>query len=297
MIERPRDLSKPSWSELLTMRPGPLDAGQLSRYERDGSLLIPGLFDADEIDLLLRSAREDRALDEHSFGRGDGEGGQVRLSLWNHPGDGIYGMFARCRRVVDACEQLLDDEVYHYHSKMIMKDAKVGGAWAWHQDYGYWYQNGVLFPDLVSVFIAVDPCTRENGCLQVIEGSHRLGRVDHVLTGEQAGADPERVERALERLPLVHVEMAPGDALFFHPNLLHRSDRNASPNPRWSMICCYNARKNDPYKESHHPRYTPLSKVDDDAIRAVGVRRFAETDEVAWLEPDRDRSSRSLASS
>ena len=33
---------------------------------------------------------------------------------------------------------------------MIMKDARVGGAWAWHQDYGYWYQNGVLFPDLVS---------------------------------------------------------------------------------------------------------------------------------------------------
>ena len=45
-----------------------------------------------------------------------------------------------------ACEQVLDDEVYHYHSKMIMKDALVGGAWAWHQDYGYWYQNGVLFP-------------------------------------------------------------------------------------------------------------------------------------------------------
>ena len=53
---------------------------------------------------------------------------------------------------------MLDDEVYHYHSKMIMKDPRVGGAWTWHQDYGYWYQNGVLWPDLVSVFIAVDPC-------------------------------------------------------------------------------------------------------------------------------------------
>jgi ectoine hydroxylase len=277
------------------MRPGPLTSEQVSRFERDGYLLIPGLFEADEIDLLLRSAREDRALDEHSFGRADGEGGQVRLSLWNHPGDGIYGMFARSRRMVDACEQILDDEVYHYHSKMIMKDPLVGGAWAWHQDYGYWYQNGVLFPDLVSAFIAVDPCTRENGCLQVIEGSHRLGRVDHVLTGDQAGADPERVEKALERLPLIHVEMAPGDTLLFHSNLLHRSDRNSSPNPRWSMICCYNARRNDPYKDSHHPRYTPLLKVDDEAIRVAGVRRFAEAGEVAWLDPNRDQSSRSLA--
>ncbi len=278
------------------MRAGPLSAGQLADYERDGSLRVGGLFDADEVGLLLRSAREDRALDAHSFGKADGEGGRVRLSLWNHPGDGIYGMFARCRRVVDASEQILDDEVYHYHSKMIMKDALVGGAWAWHQDYGYWYRNAVLFPDLVSVFIAVDPCTRANGCLQVIPGSHRLGRIDHVLTGDQAGADLDRVEQVLERLPLAHVEMEPGDALFFHPNLLHRSDRNASPDPRWSMICCYNARRNDPYRESHHPRYTPLEKVDDGAIRAVGVRRFADdAADVAWLDPSADASSRAPA--
>ena len=278
------------------MRPGPLTAGQLAEYQKDGYLASRSLFDPEEIGLLLRSAKEDRALDRHSFGRADGEGGKIRLSLWNHPGDGLYGMFARSRRVVDACEQILDDEVYHYHSKMIMKDALVGGAWAWHQDYGYWYQNGVLFPDLVSVFIAVDPCTVANGCLQVIPGSHRLGRIDHVLTGDQAGADLERVEKVLERLPLVHVEMAPGDALFFHPNLLHRSDRNTSADPRWSMICCYNARSNDPYKESHHPRYTPLAKVDDAAIREVGIRRFADDPaDVAWLDPVADASGRSLA--
>ncbi|WP_435018867.1 phytanoyl-CoA dioxygenase family protein [Tundrisphaera sp. TA3] len=278
------------------MRPGPLSPDQLARYERDGYLLVPALFDADEASLLVRSAREDRALDQHSFGRADGEGGRVRLSLWNHPGDGIYGMFARCRRVVDACEQILDDEVYHYHSKMIMKDALVGGAWAWHQDYGYWYQNGVLFPDLVSVFIAADPCTRQNGCLQVIPGSHRLGRIEHVLTGDQAGADAERVEHVLTRLPLVHVEMNPGDALFFHPNTLHRSDRNASPDPRWSLICCYNARHNDPYKDSHHPRYTPLDKVDDAQIREVGIKRFADDSaDVAWLDPAEDTSGQSLA--
>ena len=276
------------------MRHSPLAPEQVTTFDRDGALLVSGLFDAEEIGLLLRSAKEDRALDAHAFGRADGEGGRVRLSLWNHPGDGIYGMFARCRRVVDACEQLLDDEVYHYHSTMIMKDAKVGGAWTWHQDYGYWYQNGVLFPDLVSVFIAVDPSTRENGCLQVIPGSHRLGRIEHVLTGEQAGADKDRVEEVLKRLPLVHVEMAPGDALFFHANTLHRSDRNASPNPRWSMICCYNARRNDPYKEAHHPRYTPLSKVDDAAIREVGVRRFADAGDVAWLDPNRDASAKVL---
>ena len=43
-------------------------------------------------------------------------------------------------------ELLLCDEVYHYHHKMVLKEPKVGGAWAWHQDYGYWYDNGCLFP-------------------------------------------------------------------------------------------------------------------------------------------------------
>lgn len=268
---------------------------QLSDFNKDGFILIKSLFDNDEIDLLKKTAVEDRELDKHSFGRADGEGGTVRLSLWNHPGDNIYGMIARSHRVVDTVEKLLGDEVYHYHSKMILKDPKIGGAWAWHQDYGYWYQNGVLFPDLVSVFIAVDKATKENGCLQVIKGSHLMGRVDHVLTGDQAGADQERVDEALKRLELVYCEMEPGDAIFFHSNLLHRSDQNKSPNPRWSLICCYNAASNDPYKDSHHPRYTKLHKVDDGEIKKVGKKRFENgTGSSSFLDPEEDHSSTSL---
>jgi ectoine hydroxylase len=277
------------------MASGPITETQVAEYRRDGYVLVKHLFDKEEIRLLGQAAREDRALDQHAFGRNDGEGGTVRLSLWNHPGDTIYGMVARCESIVDSAEKLLEGEVYHYHSKMIMKDARVGGAWAWHQDYGYWYQNGVLFPRLTSAFIAVDRATSENGCLQVVRGSHELGRIEHVLTGDQAGADRERVDEALERLDLVHVEMDPGDTLFFHCNLLHRSDQNRSEHPRWSMICCYNAARNDPYKESHHPRYTPLSKVPDSAIREAGLKRFAESDaDVGWLVAEEDQSATSL---
>lgn len=273
-----------------------LSDSAVAEYRQRGFYLARGLFDPDEIDLLRRAAKEDNELDKRSFGRADGEGGTVRLSLWNHPGDGIYGMFARCERMVRSCEKILGGEVYHYHSKMIMKDARVGGAWTWHQDYGYWYQNGVLMPLLTSVFIAVDPSTKLNGCLQVIEGSHLCGRIDHILTGDQAGADRERVEELLKRLPLVYVEMEPGDAVFFDCNLLHRSDQNRSDQPRWSMICCYNAARNDPYKESHHPRYTPLKVVPDSAIREVGIKRFADdSSDVAWLENEKDRSAKILA--
>jgi ectoine hydroxylase len=271
-----------------------LTDAQVQQYHQDGYVLARGFFDPAEIELLARASKEDNELDKRSFGRADGEGGVVRLSLWNHPGDGVYGMFARCERMVRSCEKLLGGEVYHYHSKMILKDAKVGGAWAWHQDYGYWYQNGVLFPLLTSVFIAVDPCTKQNGCLQVLKGSHSAGRVNHVLTGDQAGADQERVAELCKRLELVYVEMQPGDALFFDANTLHRSDQNKSDHSRWSMICCYNAARNDPYKDSHHPRYTPLEVVPDTAIQEVGVRRFAESGEVAWLEDRKDRSANTL---
>lgn len=270
---------------------------EVSQYHHDGYVIAKSFFSRAEVDLLSRSSREDHELDKRSFGRNDGEGGTVRLSLWNHPGDGIYGMFARCERMVHSVEKLLGGEVYHYHSKMIMKDAKVGGAWAWHQDYGYWYQNGVLFPDLCSVSIAVDSATRENGCLQVIPGSHHCGRINHVLSGEQAGADMERVNEILKRLPLVYCVMEPGDAVFFHSNLLHRSDQNISELPRWSMICCYNSARNNPYKESHHPCYTPLQVVPDSKIQEVGIKRFdSGSNEVGWLKVSNDQSAKVLES-
>ena len=231
-----------------------LTDAQVKDFNRDGFIIVRGNFSPEEISLLARASKEDKALDQAAIARDDGQGHPVRLSAWNHPGDGIYGMFARCHRVVDAVEQLLEDEVCHYHSKMILKDARTGGAWAWHQDYGYWYQNGCLFPDFISVSTAVDRATKLNGCMQVLTGSHRLGRVNHNLSGEQAGADLERVNEAKKRLPLVHCEMEPGDSLYFHANLLHCSAANESEHPRWSLISCYNAKHNDPYKDSHHPR-------------------------------------------
>ena len=270
---------------------------QLSDYDRDGYIVVRNLFSKDEIDSLGHAARSDNEMDKSSTQRDDGEGNAVRLALWNHPGDGIYGMFARCRKMVDRVEEILKDEAYHYHSKMILKDAKVGGAWAWHQDYGYWYQNGVLSPNLCSVMIAVDQATIENGCMQVIKGSHKLGRINHILSGDQAGADMERVEEAKKRLDLVHVTMDPGDALFFHSNTLHASDANESDHPRWAMICCYNAASNDPYKDSHHPRYTKLEKVEDNRILAIETNHASRMHtDFADLNRD-DTSSKSLKKS
>ena len=248
-------------------------------YERDGFVIVRSLFDETEIGLLRDAIETDPLLRESLYDRHDASGKATRMATWNHPGDSVYGLAARSHRVVDTLEDMLGGEVYHYHSKLTAKEPKVGGAWEWHQDYGYWYHNGCVFPFMASVMVALDRSSRENGCLQVIRGSHLAGRVEHgILKGEQVGADPRRVEEMLKSLELVYAELDPGDGLFFHSNLMHRSDQNRSDHRRWTVLFCYNAARNNPYLEHHHPTYTPLHKVDDAAIKQAGVKHTDSDD-------------------
>ena len=252
----------------------PVSDEQISAFHEDGYLIVPGLFDSEEADILRKAAHTDSSFGENAYDLEDGEGGKAQLVLWNKAGEDLWGAIARSERIVNAMEQLFDDEVYHYHSKMSIKKPRTGGAWSWHQDYGYWYQNGCIWPDMGSAFIAVDPNTRENGCLQVLKGSHKMGRIEHGQYGDQTGADPERTTAAAKVMETVYVELDPGDTLFFHSNTLHRSDQNTSDDPRWSLICCYNTKHNNPYKESHHPFYEPLEKLPDGAIKEMGGKLF-----------------------
>ena len=210
------------------------------------------------IALLHRGVARDESLEQNILQIPDPEWGQTELVLWNHPGDDLFGAIARCARIVSAMELLLGGEVYHYHSKLIAKQPRTGGGFHWHQDFGYWYENGILFPDLASVMIAVDRMTVENGCLQILKGSHHMGRVTHIDVGGQRSADPERVEEAMKVLEHVHCEMEPGDCLFTHCNTLHASAPNESDKPRTALLCCYNAARNNPFRAHHHAEYTPL---------------------------------------
>ena len=270
------------------MRDKILTDEQFAAFQRDGYLIVRSQFDAEEAEILRKAAKTDAAFGKHAYDLKDGEGGVAKLVLWNNAGDDLFGSVARCHRIVNAMEELLEDEVYHYHSKMSIKEPLTGGAWAWHQDYGYWYQNGCLFPDMASAFIAVDPNTQENGCLQVLKGSHKMGRIEHGRYGDQTGADPDRTQQAMKVFELVYCVLDPGDVLYFHSNLLHRSDQNKSPDPRWSLVCCYNTKHNNPYKSSHHPFYEPLKKVPDSIVKEIGVKLFSETFE--FWDPAEDKT-------
>ena len=264
-----------------------LNSEQREAFERDGYILVRSLFDAEETENLRTAMETDEQIRSHFYNRRDETGTPTKMALWNEPGNSVYGLAARSERVVDTMEDLLGGEVYHYHSKLSAKEAYEGGAWEWHQDYGYWYANGCLFPLMASLMIALDRSTKENGCLQVIKGSHAMGRIDHgQLPNGQVGADDVRTAEAVKHMETVYAEMEPGDGLFFHCNTLHRSDQNRSANRRWTLICCYNAARNNPYLDHHHPKYTPIDKVSDDAIKRAGIKHASSADAATF----RDRS-------
>lgn len=251
--------------------PSTIPENGIAAYQRDGYVVIRRLFAADEI-AALRRTTERELPDLEVLTKADQAGNKVSLKMWNGAGEDIYGMFSRNERVVNIVERLIGDRVYLYHAKMILKNAHDGGAWEWHQDYGYWYHNGCLAPDMASCLIAVDPNTAENGCLQVLRASHRLGRLDHVRENEQYVADSERVNVAVTRFDNVPIPLEPGDAIFFHCNLLHRSDANNSDKRRWNFICSYNATGNRPYKrERAYGHDGDLKIVPSDAIRALAA--------------------------
>lgn len=243
-------------------------------YDAQGFVIVRAMFDAEETELLRRAMEQDPEVSGHILDRLDAQGAATRIALWNRAGDSVYGMAARCARMVDTMQDLLGGPVYHFQSKLTAKAPFVGGAWEWHQDYGYWYHNGCLFPHLASCQIALDRSGTENGCLTMVAGSHLLGRIDHVpVPGEgQNVADPARMRDILARLEEVPCELAPGDAVFFHCNTLHRSAQNRSAHRRWTLICCYNRVDNDTVTREHDRFYVPLDPVPDAAVKAAGLR-------------------------
>ena len=268
-----------------------LTTTQIKQYEKDGYIIVPAFLTSPEAEKLYDIAIADDVMLNHAFDLNDSSGKKTRLSLWYTPGDDAYGLLTRCRRMVDAIDQLMEGEsnVCHFHSKLMQKEPRVGGAWEWHQDYGYWYKNEFLLPEqMMSVMIAITEANRENGCLEVIKGSHKMGRVEHGFTGEQVGASQRYVDLALNTMEHIYVELKQGDALFFHSNILHRSGPNLSELPRWSLISCYNRSGNIPYNEPSGKSTIPIRVVPDDALLLRETTSLS--DGALFLEKEKDEA-------
>jgi phytanoyl-CoA hydroxylase len=267
-----------------------LSSPQINDYHREGYIIIKSFLSTDEANTLYKIATGDETMRQHAFDLNDQSGKKTKLTLWYTPGDDTYGLLTRSRKMVDSVNELLDGDaaICHFHSKLMQKEPRVGGAWEWHQDYGYWYKNEFLFPDqMMSVMIAITEANNANGCLQVIKGSHKMGRIEHGFAGEQVGASQHYVDLALKTMEHVYVELSPGDALFFHSNLLHRSEANLSEKPRWSLISVYNRSSNVPYNEPSQSSTIPLQVVADDAMMETPASATLST---TFLDKEKDEA-------
>lgn len=260
----------------------------LKAYQEDGFVIIKEFFNKEEVDLLLETYHNDKLIKESAINVDDNSGLNTKLTLWYNSGDDIYGAFSKSERVVDGLEMIFEDQAALYHTKFMQKEPKVGGAWEWHQDYGYWYDNGFLLPEMLSVMVAVTEANKANGCLQVLKGSHKLGRINHGSTGEQVGADIVRVNAAMENMELVYVELEPGDTLFFHGNLLHKSDANTSENARFSLISAYNLASNKSFMDEPEASHTPIEKVANEKILKIGTSGVQESADFLSKKRDED---------
>ena len=261
-----------------------LTPSEISTFNKAGFLHIRNLFSTEEINLLRETIISDQVMESQVMKMKDAEGKSARLSLWHFiQPDTIYGAFAASSRLVSRVKDLFGGEdPYHIHTKIILKEPHTGGAFDIHQDFGYWYACGPLDPNvMMSVIIAVDDADIDNGCLHVLEGSHKLGRIDHGSSGQQAGANGEMIAQARARLPTVACELRAGDVLCTHSNLIHWSKANVSDRWRRAMIVAYNGVNNPPFDRCTDliPMPHPLIEVDDAAILKVGAVGFKQGSE------------------
>jgi phytanoyl-CoA hydroxylase len=228
-----------------------LTSNDHEHYLREGYVLIPGLIDADTLD---RIDARFRALVSGSTPVPKGmvlmkdvaysSGGIVPESplhainkILSFEDDPVLWPFATDERLLSCVHRLVGPDLKTLSTNVFNKPPGVDGRHPLHQDLRYF----ALRPadGIVASWTAIQPSTRENGCLAVIPRSHRGELAEH------ADPDWEQVNHGffaaqdIDTEARVHVEMKPGDTLFFHPLLIHGSGRNRSPGFRRAISVHY----------------------------------------------------------
>ena len=231
-----------------------LTTPQYEFYKENGYLIIEDFLKRPEIDALLQGL--DRLVEEKartlSADKGDFN---LEKTSGGFDGDVVgpgilrkiqsivdyspeFAALCEGDKLLDTVEDLIGPNIYYHSSKLMFKPAKHGGIKPWHQDYAYWASTK---PEQVTCWLALDDATPENGCMQLVPGSHKGGLVKH-------GQNELQID--IRNVPADKIKVAPmkaGSALFFHVLTLHHSGPNRSDKSRRAFIVDYdpNARNVD----------------------------------------------------
>jgi phytanoyl-CoA hydroxylase len=250
---------------------------QIQTFKDTGYLIVETVFGAGEIERIRDCIKADPKLaaEAKTNKNFEGDGVGTRLVYRQRLSDDIYSAYVQSNRILAPLEQIFEDKVTYYYHLTMLKNPGTGG-WQWHQDYGYHYRE-FFYPRFISVMVALDPATRENGCLRVLKGSHHLGRLEHRQSGSQLITDPDRAAIAVAHMEEVHCEMSAGSIMFFDGNILHASASNLSEQSRWSFVISYVPASNIIVITDPPPDLlTPVEPWSDDRVQNA-AQKFWET--------------------
>lgn len=226
---------------------------QWQEYDREGFLHLGKVLEGEEIEA-LRQRADDLALgnlrnpnvqmqldtggayDELAeIVPGFERGTVLYRKIQGLENDDLYSRLVRQPIFLEVCARVYGPHVpvSIFRAMVMNKPAGQGTILPWHQDGGaVWALDR---DPLVTIWIALDPATRANGCVEIVPGTHRLGLLStfgSTITEEDAErhCPPDRIQ------PL---EVEAGHAVLLHNWLIHRSGVNPSPVPRRAFTACY----------------------------------------------------------
>ena len=221
-------------------KPGMLSAEDIARYRRDGYL--PGR-------RLLTTAEAERfRLDcDRTCGQPMTLDDRNPYSNKRHASNRVkpYLLFpwaaelARHHHILDAVESLIGPDILVFHTTVWLKEAYSENFVPWHQDATYF---GLAPFDHVTAWVALTPSVPENGCVQVLPGSHTDGQLAH----SDDHGDPhvmlsrgQRLADRIEQAAAVDLVLAPGEVSLHHTLTAHRSGPNRSARKRIGIGISY----------------------------------------------------------
>ncbi len=221
-----------------------LSKEQIGHFERDGYLVLPDLFSAEEIAVLTRELPRVFALERAEVPRsGIGEPRLAhRLERYSEP----FARLLRHPRMVEPARQLIGGPVYSHQYKVVTKAPFGQLNFPWHQDYATWAAvDGMPRGIAINFALFLDEVTEFNGPITLIPGSHRDGVLDAPVVPLDGSSDFAALEAGtVERLVAQGGLMAPkgpaGTGLFFHGCTAHDSAPNISPWPRNNVYSSLN---------------------------------------------------------
>ncbi len=148
--------------------------------------------------------------------------------------------FLLADEVLDLVEPFIGPHIGLWSSHFICKEAMVGRATPWHEDSAYWNGRMDRMDQIVTVWLAIDPSTRDNGCMRVLPGTQVNGFSDYEEVDRENNTFPRQiVADQLDESQAVYFELQPNECSLHDARIVHGATANRSATRRCGYTMRY----------------------------------------------------------